>query len=177
MKPMAACALFVALWSLLVFGLLGGRQSPPVAATEATGAARTVYIGHELSDVGVIQLGAAVAAADPSAVLLLDSECLSPYTAVFLRAYRPDHVIPVGSFPEGAHELASRLETRTEAPVKWSGGRPLALWRRLFPEAAQVVVCPAEPRGPVAPGRRPCRHAPRAALRPRRKPQRRDRPA
>ena len=32
--------------------------------------------------------------------------------------------------------------------MPWTGGGPpLALWRRLFPRAGQVVVCPAEPRG------------------------------
>jgi hypothetical protein len=150
-KQKSARILAFALWSFLAFGLLGSRHAPfrlqLLTGGEPPPATRTVYIGHGLSDPELIQFSAALAAADPCAVLLLDSECLAPYTAAFLKAYRPDRVIPVGSFPDGVREFEEALRIKVERPVSWSGDRPLALWRRLFPEAKQVVVCPPEPRG------------------------------
>ncbi len=151
MKSKHSRALFFALWSWLAFALIGVRDLPfppsRLNAAELTTGPRSVYLGHGLSDTGLIQFGAALAAADPTAVLLLDSECLSPYTETFLAAYRPARVVPVGDFPDGMRELQERLKIRAEPIVSWSGGPPLALWRQLFPTAAQVVVCPAEPRG------------------------------
>jgi hypothetical protein len=150
-KPTRARALLLAVWSILAFGLLGVRpsacQPARIAAAETSPAARTVYLGHGLSDVALIQVGAAVAAAEPSAVLLLDSECLAPYSTAFLTAYRPERVVPVGSFPDGVDELEERLGIKLDSPVALSGDRPTALWRRLFSAASAVVVCPAEPRG------------------------------
>ncbi len=151
MKRSLARALGLTLWSWLAFGLIGARDLPMtparLGAAETLPAPRSVYLGRGLSDTALIQFGAALAAADPAAVLLLDSECLSPYTAAFLAAYRPGRVVPVGWYPEGVRELEDRLKVPAEPVVPWSAGPPLELWRRLFPTAEQVVVCSAEPRG------------------------------
>jgi hypothetical protein len=82
---------------------------------------RVVYLAGKLSDEGLIVVGAALAA-EPSAVLLLDSPGASRANAAFLKAYAPDRVVRVGP------------------------GRPLDLWNALFPRPASVVVCPARPR-------------------------------
>jgi hypothetical protein len=151
-KPILSRALFLAIWSSLAFGLLGPgagrcREAGARSSRNAAPAVRAVYVGHGLSDLALIQFGAALAAADPSAVLLLDSECLSPYTASFLAGYRPDRVVPVGSFPDGVREMVDRLKIKAAPVLTWSEGPPLALWRQLFPKAERIVVCPAEPRG------------------------------
>jgi hypothetical protein len=148
---MLSRALFLALASWLAFGLIGVRDlsfpASRVAAADMPPSNRSVYIGCGLSDVALIQVGAALGAADPSAALLLDSECLSPYTASFLAAYKPSRIVPVGSFPNGVSDLEQRLNVKTDTALSVSIGQPLALWRELFPTADDVVVCPAEPRG------------------------------
>ena len=151
MKQMLARALFLAVWSWLVFGLLGVCTTPfppaRLAAVEALAANRPIYLSHGLSDIDLLQFGTALAAGDPNAVLLIDSECLSPHIESFLGTYPHGRIVPVGTFPEGVRELEQRLKIKAEPALAWSGGPPLALWRQLFPVAEQVVVCPAEPRG------------------------------
>ena len=151
MKQVLARALSLALWSWLAFGLLGVWTAPfPPARLEAAeplAAGRPIYLAHDLADIDLLQFGTALAAADPTAVLLIDSECLSPYTESFLSTYQHGRITPVGTFPEGVGELERRLKIKAEPALVWSGGPPLALWKQLFPAAEQVVVCPAEPRG------------------------------
>jgi hypothetical protein len=149
MKHTLARSLLLAALAVPAFALLRGTPPPP-AAPEPPPAhgGRVVYVTGGMSDEGLVTLSAAVAAADRPGVLLLDSEAASPYVRAFLAAYRPDRVVAVGAFAGGVDGLGRRLGVTADAVVPWTGGGPpLALWRRLFPRAEQVVVCPAEPRG------------------------------
>ncbi len=149
MKPILSCAFCLALWSSFAFGVIGGHdlalptcQSQPVVQAPA----RPVYLARGLSDIGTIQLGAALAAAEPDATFLLDSECLSPYAAAYLAALQPGRVVPVGDYSEGLGDVEKRLKVKIDPAIAWNGGPPLGLWRQWFPKASQVVICPAEPR-------------------------------
>jgi hypothetical protein len=116
-----------------------GREPPPKPE-------RVVFLGSGLSALDLLTFTTAVAAGSDNAVVLLDSEKCTPYTRALLGAYHADRVIPVGGFPLGVADLKLRLDTPTAPEVAWSKGRPAGLWRLLFPRAARVVVCPAEPR-------------------------------
>jgi hypothetical protein len=115
-----------------------------VSLTFPAGAAahpgRTLYLGGCLSHEELLTVSSAVAA-DGESVLLLDSPACAPYLKAFLADYRPDRVVPVGSFPGGADALRHRLDRPTERPVS-----PGALRDARFPRPARLVVCPAEPR-------------------------------
>src|SRR5439155_876342 len=64
----------------------------------------------------------------------------------FLREFQPDHVVAVGTFPGNLADLEQRLGVKISALVPWTQGPPLDLWKKLFPRAKNVVVCPPEPR-------------------------------
>jgi hypothetical protein len=138
----------------LRFGPVGVAVSGPLPPSHEVGtdqaqAERTVFLGGNLSDEDLITLTAAVAAGDHPGVVLLDSPGCTPYHKSFLAAFRPERVVPVGTFPEGITELERRLGV-TAAPaqgVAWQRGPPTALWKTLFRPAGRAVVCPAEPRG------------------------------
>lgn len=99
---------------------------------------RVVFLAGNVSGDDLIVLAAAVAAARPQAVLLLDSPRATENIKTFLAAYQPDRVIPVGAFPARPVETERRLNTKLAAPVDcWS----------LFPKAERVIVCPPRPRG------------------------------
>lgn len=143
---MVARSLVATLVALL--GAAGPATPPARAAAPAAG--RVVYLGRGLSDEALIALASAVHAADPAALLLLDSPTTGPHLRGFLRAYRPSKVIPVGSFSEAPEALARRLGVPVGAPLKCRAGPavlPEALWDLLFPRANKLVVCPARPRG------------------------------
>jgi hypothetical protein len=102
----------------------------------------TVYLARGLSDEGLMVLGAALGE-NKQAMLLLDSERLTPYLKAFLEALRPGRVVPVGTASE---DLEERLGVKPDAVVEWTKGPPVALWRTLLPEAQAVVICAAQPR-------------------------------
>ena len=85
-------------------------------------------------------------AARPGAVLLLDSQPLTPYLRYFLSAYRPDRVIPVGAFPDGKSELDAGSASVWMRPLPGPPARLRDLWPILFPTAPCLVVSPARPR-------------------------------
>jgi hypothetical protein len=124
-----------------------GAFTPVPETLAAPSRERVVYLAGDLSDENLIGLGAALAAWREDSVLLLDSSKASPYVKAFLSAYKPTRVIPVGIDPLIVSELENRLNIRTERPIFWSHGPPVALWRSLFTQAEDVVVCPAHPRG------------------------------
>ena len=132
----------------LAIGLLPsvGQEPVPKAAGDAR-AHRAVYLAGGLSDEQIVILTAAVAAADPTGVVLLDSDESGPYNQAFLAALEPTEIVPVGSFPKGVVALQQGIGTKATRPVPWVRGPPDALWQTFFPEARRVVVCPAEPRG------------------------------
>src|SRR5579871_3337251 len=99
---------------------------------------RVVFLAGNVAGDDRIVLAAAVAAARPQAVLLLDSPRATENTKTFLAAYQPDRVVPVGAFPAGLAETERRLGTKLTASVDW---------RNLFPKAERVIVCPPRPRG------------------------------
>jgi len=144
-----ARTLLFALFSGLAFALLGGPfPSRSAGDTSPAPPKKIVYLGGVLSDEETLVFTSAVAAADPQAVVLFDSPATSPYLKAFLTAFDPERVVPVGSFCDGLDDLRSRLGRATAEPLAWEG-RPRALWAALFPRVERVVVCPAEPRGPL----------------------------
>jgi hypothetical protein len=115
------------------------RAAQPVAD-------QAVFLAGGLSDEGLIAFTANLAAAKHAGVVLLNTPQARPHQRYFLDAFRPKHVIPVGSFPEGLTELEQRLGRKTAPVMAWKNGPCEELWHMLFPEAEQVVVCPTGPR-------------------------------
>jgi len=136
-----------ALVSGLVFVVLGGPF--PSRSAGAAPARKTVYLAGALSHEEALVFTSAVAGADPHAIILFDSPITTPYLKSFLDAYHPETIIPVGSFRDGVDDLRRRLGRSTAEPLVWDNGRPRALWSALFPKIERVIVCPAEPRGPL----------------------------
>ncbi len=142
-----ARTLFFATLATLTFGLVGPLPvSPAAGPTSPARPPQVVYLGHDLPDEALIALGSAVAAADPRATLLLDSVKLSPYLKICLEALAADRVVPIGGFSEGVPEVEKRLDVQLAGAMHWTRGPPLELWKSLFRQADDVVVCPAEPR-------------------------------
>jgi len=130
----------------LVLGVFATDAEPALRAAPLA-AERTVYLARDLPDENLIVLGATLAAWREESVLLLDSSKVSPYVKLFLAAYKPSQVVPVGADAASVGELERRLDMKATTPVTWTHGPPLALWRSLFRRADDVVVCPAHPRG------------------------------
>jgi hypothetical protein len=119
---------------LVLLAVLAGGIVP-VAAQAAP--ARVVYLAGQLADEDLIALTSAVATADPPPVLLLDTPGTAPYLNGFLTAFRPDRVVPVGTFADTVAERERRLGVTLAPPLQWDA---------LFPQAERVVVSPARPR-------------------------------
>src|SRR5262249_10649796 len=130
------------------FGLVDGARPASHRASLLAGPARSaadVFLGGNLSHEQIVSLGSTLAARGRGGVLLLDSMKSSPYHKLFLHAFRPHRVVPIGAFPNGITEIEERLGTKPASAVEWKRGPPLELWRSLFPTADTVVICPAEP--------------------------------
>jgi hypothetical protein len=131
----------------------------PVPSTEPSGSgllsshpprsepSRVTFVASNLSNENLISLTASVAAAGRAEVVLIDTPDSAAHNKTFLAAYRPDRIIPVGSFPDGITELERRLGAKVMPPLVWKQGQPAALWKNLFERAERLVICPAEPRG------------------------------
>src|SRR5262249_54342126 len=118
----AARMLFFVALSALAFGLIS--PLPPVTPGTAHAAGpppgpRVVYLARELSDECLLSLTSAVAGAVRGGVVLLDSEKLTGYTRAFLADFKPERVVPVGSFPDGIAALNRRLEIKAASPLNW----------------------------------------------------------
>ncbi len=138
---------------VLSFALVGGPTPGPAAPHPAEPApppqplaGRVVFVCNDLSPDQFVTLSAA-AAALPEGVVLLDSTRTDASARAFLAEFRPDRVIPVGSFPDGVADLQRRLGLAVAPPMAWERGPPEELWRLVLPRADSVVVCLAEPRG------------------------------
>src|SRR5207249_447011 len=70
----------------------------------------------------------------------------APHLKPFLEQYRPDRVVPVGSFTAAAADRERRLGVKFAPALAWKPGQPDRLWDTLFPQAERAVVCPAQPR-------------------------------
>lgn len=145
-NPFRAKMLLLILLAMNSFGLAGNFQAVGPGRPKAPPRG-TVYLGAGLSPEQVVVFGATVAAGDPDGILLLDGPTSATANDAFLAALKPPHIVPVGTFPEDAAAVARRLGDRAERPRPWTGNVPRALWRKLFPTAETVVVCPAAPRG------------------------------
>lgn len=139
--PGVGITLLVAVLGLV---LPGPQPRPPAWAAQPAGD-RVVFLAGGLSDEQLIVLSATLAASGNPGLLLLDPPRSATPTHLFLTAYRPGHVVPVGRFSRGA-ELQRRLGVPTAPVLEWEQGQPTAVWRALLPRAEQVVVCPAAPR-------------------------------
>src|SRR5439155_17769635 len=56
------------------------------------------------------------------------------------------HVHLVGSFVDGVKAVEKSLEIQAASAVDWKHGVPDELWRTLFPQADEVIVCANAPR-------------------------------
>ena len=119
------------------------RSTAPVSPPSE----RLVFLARDPADENLIVLGATLAAWREDSVLLLDSTKASPYLKSFLAAYKPASVIPVGGDADGIADLEQRLNVKTSSPLSGTPGPPLTLWRSLFKQTNDVVVCPVHPRG------------------------------
>jgi hypothetical protein len=135
-----------AVWTLLLPALALTLVGPS-GAVAATPAGGTVYVAGGLSDDDLTVLSVAIAASDPSAVLLLDSPDTTAANKAFLTACEPTELVAVGAFPQGVEDLEKRLGRKNAVVIDWKAGQPTALWKRLFPNPQRVVVCTAKPRG------------------------------
>jgi hypothetical protein len=106
-----------------------------------------VYLVGRLADEDLVALTSAVGASDPPPVVLFDTPGTAPHLKGFLAAYRPDRVVPVGTFTDAAEERERRLGVSLAPALEWKDGPPAPLWDALFPQAETVVVCPDRPRG------------------------------
>ena len=130
--------------TIVVLALALGDAS---ARTEPAQNERFVYLARDLPDEQLIVLGAALAAWRPNSVLLLESAKAAPYLKSFLGAYKPSQIIPIGGDADGLVDMERRLNIKASAPMNWTHGQPVTLWRSLFSRADDVVVCPIHPRG------------------------------
>lgn len=133
---MLICSIVVV---LMPNAVVAGAQPPPQDE-------RIVYLARDLPDEQLVVLGASLAAWRPNSILLLDSTKAAPYLKAFLTAYNPAKIIPVGHTDDLA-DLDRRLDIKASAPLAWTRGQPIELWRTLFDRAEDVVVCPVRPRG------------------------------
>src|SRR5258707_6091709 len=86
------------------------EKAPGGAPADATaGGDRTVYLGGGLGEEELLTFSTTLAASGRPGVLLLDSPAATPYLKAFLEAFRPEQVVPVGTFAEGISELERRL--------------------------------------------------------------------
>lgn len=131
---------------LMFLMALGGAVSLDASLRAASADARPVVIlGGGLSHEQLVTLSVSLSASKHPGAFLLDSARSSPYHKLFLSAYRPERVLPVGAFPDGEADLEKRLGIDVAPVTHWTTGPPVELWRRLFTEAERVVVCPAQP--------------------------------
>lgn len=107
---------------------------------------QTVYLARGLSPENLATLSAGLATIDPSAVLLLDTPTATKANKAYLAALKPDRVLPIGDYTEDVEQLTQRLGIHPEVPHHWSKRPPLSFWREFYPKAANVIVCPSEPR-------------------------------
>jgi hypothetical protein len=140
---------FFALLTVVSFGLLGNLDadtSAPGTGFERAPLRGPAYVARGLSTENLVVLSAALAAGDPSAVLLIDGPETLKANRSFLDTLHPPRIVPVGSFPDDDAERERLLGPGADPVRNWALGPPRRLWHDLFPIAPVVVVCPARPR-------------------------------
>jgi Peptidase family C25 len=135
-------------WVLALFGSLiigwtaHSSEVKPLNEREAR-FTRDVVLACNLSDVDLLAVTAAAAAAESPPVVLVDSPSARPYFKATLTALRAKRVFVVGS-PSGEQDLAVVLGRPVIAlPGK---GPPLELWKELLSNPRRVVVTSSQPR-------------------------------
>src|SRR5438067_1236976 len=129
--------LFFLTLAALAFGLVGAdapgtpespAPSPPSLVLQGP-TDRTVVVAGEMPPEDLVALSSAVAAAEPPAVLLLDSPRTVEAHRSFLAAFRPDQVVAVGAFPDGIPDLERRLGVTVTPRLDSQHGLPRELRR------------------------------------------------
>jgi hypothetical protein len=105
-----------------------------------------VFLLGDMPEDDLIALSATIAAGRPDAILLFDSPACTSANRSFLKAYRANHVRPIGHFGAGVADLERRLGTSTTGIPRWENRHPVGLWKAFFPRASRAVVCPAKSR-------------------------------
>ena len=133
---------------LLAFGLTRGpavHQAPGQSGRRTGHAAcATVYLAGDLDEEELIAFTANLHGSSDAGVPLLNGSRTSQGNRDFLAAYRPEQLILVGPSAEKVAQPGKRLGQRVTQRIPWKRGPPSELWKRWFPRAEQVVVCPAE---------------------------------
>lgn len=138
--------LFLFVPCLLAFGLTHGPAAHQAPGSPVVAPARTVYLAGDLDEEELIAFTANLHGSGDAGVPLLNGSRTSQGNRAFLAAYQPEQLILVGPTAEKIPDLEKRLGQRVAQRLPWKRGPPSDLWKRWFPKAEQVVVCPAEPR-------------------------------
>lgn len=129
-------------FALVAAGVLqAGPETPPSKPASAT---KTVYLADGFNGEDLLAFTTAVAAGAPDAVVLVHDSKSEKSNRAFLAAFKPDRVIPVGTFANGVNAERLGVHEVTKA-VPWSRGPPEGLWDSLFTRADQVVITPGRP--------------------------------
>lgn len=116
---------------------LGATRYLSEAERPAT-ATRVAYVVGHLAEEELLAFLATASAMDPTRVVLLDTPAAAPYLKDFLKEYRPERVVAVGSFTDTPADRDRRLGVTLMEPANGKAAPPGS--------AGQVVVCPAQPR-------------------------------
>jgi hypothetical protein len=138
MRPMG---FFLVMMLLLACGLFAMTGVRPGQAARGNG--RVVYLAGGLSSENIVALTANVG---NRGTVLLDMPKSRKYLHAFLKAYRPSRVHLVGSFADGVKAVEKSLEIQAAGALDWKHGVPDDLWKTLFPQADEVIVCAPAPR-------------------------------
>jgi hypothetical protein len=103
---------------------------------------RLAYLVTGLSDEEALVVSSNFAAAEAPGVLLFDSPALTPYLKAFLTTYRAEQIVALGA-GDKADEVHRRLGLRVTTTLAWDAPKGAGLWKRWFPKASRVVVCPS----------------------------------
>ncbi|TMQ31625.1 MAG: hypothetical protein E6K70_22415 [Planctomycetota bacterium] len=120
----------------------------PARSAEPTQApvARTIYLVGDLPEEDLMMVTAAVAVGDHPGVLLLNSPKSKPFLKTFLAAFRPETIVPIGSFPHGVPELEERSKVDPAKVLDSKRSLPNSVWKTFCARAERLVVCPPSPR-------------------------------
>jgi hypothetical protein len=104
-----------------------------------------VYLLQSACGLDLTVASAAVASVDPEALVLLDSSDATPYLRAFLTDWKPSRLVLVTAESGAGESTRTRLGRAPDTVLSPAGTGQGTLLDALFPTAAEVVVCPAEP--------------------------------
>ena len=91
-----------------------------------------VYLLGQLKDSEIVALTTALATREPKGTILIDSPLAAKYNQIFLKEFRPDRVVALGSFSDGLAALGARLGVPINE--RYDAASPV-FWQSLFPRA------------------------------------------